>query len=87
MCVCFYINVCTTHDCCSSTHYVHCIDGQNIAKKLAVQILRETKKVKSLLPEYNACQVVIGEENAIHMKEALDLSLLFTIFQPESSPC
>ena len=71
----------------SSVYHLIPVDGQKIAKKLSVQISKETKKIKSLLPEYNACQVVIGGDSAplLLLEEALDPSLLAAVLKPNSS--
>jgi len=70
----------------SSVYHLIPVDGQKIAKKLSVQISKETKKIKSLLPEYNACQVVIGGDSApLLLLEALDPSLLAAVLKPNSS--
>ena len=55
--------------------------------KLSVQISKETKKIKSLIPEYNACQLVIGGESSMSLllNEALDPSVLNTTLHPTSS--
>lgn len=45
------------------------LDGQKIAKKLSVQISKETNSLKSLLLEYNAC---ISADSTISVAEALD---------------
>ena len=34
------------------------LDGQKIAKKLCLQIKKETKSIKSLLKEYQSCQAI-----------------------------
>ena len=62
-------------------------DGQKIAKKLCTQITKETKVIKSLLPEYNACQATIGEDSSalLSMEEVLDSSLLSMILRPHSN--
>lgn len=59
-------------------------DGQKIAKKLAVQIAREMKAMKALLPVYNACQVAIGGET-LSVEEVLDPSQLSMMLRPLSS--
>jgi len=66
----------------SSVYHLIPVDGQKIAKKLSVQISKETKKIKSLLPEYNACQVVIGGDSApsLLLEEALA-----AVLKPNSS--
>ena len=71
----------------SSVYHLIPVDGQKIAKKLSVQISKETKKIESLLPEYNACQVVIGGDSAplLLLEEALDPSLLAAVLKPNSS--
>ena len=35
-----------------------CVDGQKVAKRLSVQIAKETKKVTHLLQQYNDCTIV-----------------------------
>ena len=60
-------------------------DGQKIAKKLSLQISKETKKIKELLPEFNACQSVIGGCEPLRLEDALDPSELTTIMQPNIS--
>lgn len=62
-------------------------DGQKIAKKLSVQISKETKNIKALLPVYNACQLVIGGGISVSMNEALDPFALSTVLHSKSSIC
>ena len=66
---------------------IHCYlaDGQKIAKKLSLQISKETQKIKELLPEFNACHVVVGKHEPLQLEEALDSSKLTTIVHPHSS--
>lgn len=45
-----------------------CTDGQKIAKKLCKQISKETKTLKALLHDYNAC----GSTDSLTLSEALD---------------
>lgn len=55
------------------------IDGQKIAKKLCTQISRETKSLKSLLREYNACDYVSDTSllnDSVTISEALEPSLI-----------
>lgn len=53
-------------------------DGQKIAKKLSVQISKETSSLKSLLRDYNACNAVGGDTSyeAITISVALDSSVI-----------
>ena len=51
--------------------FINLLDGQKIAKKLSVQISKETKKIKVLIPEYNTCQTIEGEA-PVSLQEALD---------------
>ena len=69
------------------TTIVHCYlaDGQKIAKKLSLQISKETKKIKELLPEFNACHVVVSKHEPLQLQEVLDSSKLTTIVHPHSS--
>ena len=55
-------------------------DGQKIANKLCAQILKETKSLKSLTQEYNACDSANNLEtsDAITLSEALDPSSVET---------
>ena len=57
-------------------------DGQKIAKKLSTQIQKESKKIRSLLPEYNTCLVLLGDKSSttLTIKEALDPAALVTLF-------
>ena len=48
------------------------LDGQKIAKRLSGQILKETKKIKALLLDYNICPF----EVEISTEEAFDPSVL-----------
>lgn len=66
-----------------------CADGQKIAKKLSAQIQKETSKIKSLLPEYNACQLIVGGEfsTSMTLKEALEPSNLSKLTDSEPSVC
>ena len=61
-------------------------DGQKIAKKLSLQIAKETKNIKSLLPKYNACCLLAADsENCnvyLDIKQALDPSELVALIQP-----
>ena len=63
-------------------------DGQKIAKKLAVQITKETKAIQALLPEYNACERAVGGEDGVSqlvLTEALDPNVLASVLRPQSS--
>ncbi len=51
---------------------LHPVDVQKIAKTLSKQIQKETKSIKSLLPEYNTCHALLGGVAPMTMKEALD---------------
>ena len=56
-----------------------CIDGQRIAKKLSHQVTKETKKLTTLLEEYNVCQLLVSSSSTqIHvtLDEALDPDVL-----------
>ena len=59
--------------------HVHFVEGQKIAKKLSLQISKETKKIRELLPEFNACRSVSSECAPLEMEEALDPTTLTTI--------
>lgn len=48
-------------------------DGQKIAKKLSIQISKETKGIMKLLQQYNACHDI---ESSLAINEALDPSLI-----------
>ena len=54
------------------------LDGQKIAKKLEGQIQCETLKIKSVLPKYNSCQLVLQQQGKMEIcfKEALDPQFL-----------
>jgi len=54
-------------------------DGQKIAKKLCSQITSETKGIKALLPEYNACLLASGVMETLDIKQALDPTELSTL--------
>ena len=59
------------------------LDGQKIAKKLSVQISKETKKIKVLIPDYNTCRTIQGEA-MISLQEALDPVALSQTMYSES---
>ena len=62
------------------------LDGQKIAKKLSVQISKETKKIKVLIPDYNTCRTIQGEA-MISLQEALDpVALSQTIYSESLRP-
>ena len=46
---------------------------------------QETKKIKELLPEFNACHVVVGKHEPLQLEEALGSSKLTTIVHRHSS--
>ncbi len=54
-------------------------DGQKIAKKLSIQISKETKNIKSLLPIYNSCKSTLEYGKLLSIPEALDPSTYSTI--------
>lgn len=56
----------------SLTH--SCADGQKIAKKLSVQVKKETKTIRGLLDEYSVCQssTSTGVLDTMSLSEALD---------------
>lgn len=60
-------------------------DGQKIAKKLSVQLSKETRNLKVLLEEYNACQT-ISSESTLHpyltMNDILESSTLAKMLNP-----
>ena len=60
------------------------LDGQKISKKLSLQISKETKKIRELLPEYNACTNVSSECSPLEMNDALDPTKLTTIMDTTS---
>ena len=60
--------------------FLYDADGQKIAKKLSIQISRETRKIKEFLPEFNACQNMIGESEIL-LEDALNPSKLTSIMQ------
>ena len=67
---------------CTTVH-VHVLvqittDGQKVAKKLSSQITNETKGIKALLPEYNACLPASGVMESVNMKQALNPTGLAT---------
>ena len=49
-------------------------DGQKIAKKLSVQISKETNSIKALLPVHNSCQSILENSSLLLLDEALDPS-------------
>lgn len=53
-------------------------DGQKIAKRLCLQIRRETKTIKSLLAEYDTCQSISKSSSSefITMEDALQPSVI-----------
>ena len=53
-------------------------DGQKIAKRLCLEIKRETKTIKSLLAEYHTCQSVSNPSSneLITMEDALKPSAI-----------
>ena len=63
------------------------LDGQKIAKKLSVQISKETKKIKVLIPDYNTCRTIQGEA-MISLQEALDpVALSQTMYSTTFPSC
>ncbi len=54
-------------------------DGQKIAKRLCIQISKETKNIKSMLPVYNACQSSLVGGRSMLIIEALDPSSFSTV--------
>ena len=57
-----------------------CVDGQKIAKRLSSQILKETKRIKTLLLNYSVCPSKVE----LSIKEALDPSVLSIKFDHRS---
>ena len=61
---------------CDDCHLL-LVDGQKIAKKLSRQVTSETKRLRTLLEEYNICQLVVnGSSTQITLDEALDPEVL-----------
>lgn len=61
-------------------------DGQKIARKLSIQITKETQKLKALLQEYNACHVGGGDNsNILLFSDITDTSKLAQILHPSVS--
>ena len=52
------------------------LDGQKISKKLSLQISKETKKIRELLPKYNACTNVSSECSPLEMNDATKLTTI-----------
>ena len=60
------------------------IGGQKIAKKLSTQVSKETRVLKALLQEYNACQAILtGNYSGLTLMDALDSSTLAHILHPK----
>ena len=58
-------------------------EGQKIAKRLSLQISKETKTLKALLQEFNACQTVTtGNSSTLTMGDVLDSSILSQKLHP-----
>ena len=64
-------------------------DGQKMAKKLSIQISKETKCVKRLLTEYNACCQSFSEPETeqINFPQALDSSKVGETLQNYGVSC
>ena len=60
-----------------------------MARKLPRNFLcscpKKTKKIKALLPEFNACQSIIEGRSTLTLDEALDPSKLSVLLQPNAS--
>ena len=65
-----------THTSVTDACLFYTIDGQKIAKRLCLQIKKETKTIKSLLAEYDACQSISNSSSNefITMEDALSPS-------------
>lgn len=59
-------------------------DGQKIAKKLSAQLTKETRNLKGLLEEYNACKTISTGSNLPHLEitDVLESSSLAKILNP-----
>jgi hypothetical protein len=64
--------------------FLYDAERKKIAKTLSIQISRETRKIKEFLPEFNACQNVIGESELL-LEDALNPSKLTSIMQLNQS--
>ena len=67
-----------THTSVTDACLFYTIDGQKIAKRLCLQIKKETKTIKSLLAEYDACQSISNSSSNefITMEDALSPSVI-----------
>ena len=61
-------------------------EGHKIAKKLSIQITKETQKFNALLQEYNTCHVATtGDCCTLSFADAIDSCKLAQILNPHSS--
>ena len=71
---------------CDVLHLFCYTEGQKIAKKLSIQIIKETQKLKALLQEYNAYNVATtGDCSTLSIADVVDSSKLAQIVNPNSS--
>ena len=62
------------------------IISQRIKKFLSVQVSKETRTLKALLEEYNACQTIATDgSSTLSLLEVLDLSTLAQVLNPKLS--
>ena len=58
-------------------------EGQKIARKLSIQITKQTQKLKTLLQEYNACHDAAGDSGGIlSLSDVTDSAKLSQIINP-----
>jgi hypothetical protein len=60
------------------------MQGQKIAKKLSTQVSKETRNMKGLLEEYDACQAIAsGNSGNLTLPDVLDPSALAKMLNPK----
>ena len=75
--------------CALIPFYIYIIpfaEGQKIAKKLSLQITKETRKLKALLQEYNAYNTAVNDGyESLPIEDVLDSSKLAYVLNPKLS--
>ena len=71
-----YAGLCILALCFKNLINCYYIDGQKIAKKLSLQISKESSKIQSLLKEYNSCELPSPHANSLSTSDVFNPSIL-----------
>ena len=71
---------------CDTQLLLFLTEGQKIAKKLSIQVSKETRTLRALLEEYNTCQAISRDSSSsLTLHDVLDSSVLAKILNPKLS--